>query len=724
MNSANFWARCLLLTCLLALGCNSKPGRSTAGNSEDGEVADPKATKVAKKGLPVKEEVKDVIGNWVVVITNQRSDLYRWLIKFSRDADGKIVCEFLDTRHDTEEHDKPEIVETTVNDNQIHLVMKNEHATFKFDGSLQERFIRGTFKLSPVELLLTRMLPTDESTLEKFPKTGLPPGTDVFETKMKSKDFNPDEFLGIIKEYRTSPAAQDMYAMMLGAHGQAKFDENKVKEIIDDFLSSAKIWGPAWEARTEITIALSLINGRQFTRLALSHLDAVEKLMGDDFAAIKDSMTSYREAANSGIRVLELMDPKTTDEVRAEGYRELTESLKKQPYNAEILLALATQADRMGQVDPAIEYLSDIVALPLLEGLIMQLRAGQPPDTPSPHELLKKLWNQKHGSEDGYDKQLKDVYEKKIGALITEMKEKSPAVPAADASTKVVLVEEFTGMLCAPCVAADLALSGINQTYPPGKVAVLQFHQNVPGPDGLANQDSEERAQFYELPGFPTIVVDGMPIINRFYAGPIQTALGGYGVLRQVIDPRLLDKTVVAIQSSAVVTNGTLEIKAEATGIPEDVLPSCRLRMAIAENHVQSFVPMSTNGIRDHEYVVRELLGGGKGIPPKNGELKYSIKMPVSDLQQHVKDYIAKFEAGRRMEFLPEMKPPIRGPLSLVTWVQNGTPDETTKSRMVLQAAIIPIEGDTGFEPKADSAAAEPTKNAAEPAATTPDEPK
>ncbi len=723
MRPEKFWIRSLVVASMLAFGCNSKSPVPTGNTSEEGGGAAAVAMDGGnnkKRIVPVKQNVKEIEGNWVFVLTSNRRDSYRWIINFSRGADGKIVGQFIDTSQDKDEHDKPEIVSTDIDDNSIKFVIKNSHETFDFAGALQSGFIRGTSRWSPVELLTTRLLPTDEKSLEKFGATALPPGSDVFESLMKSKDASPEKLLMAMLEYRTSPLTQDMFAMLMASHIQAKFDEAKLTNIIDAYLATSRFWGSRWESRIELTIAVNLINGRQFSRLAIPHLDAAEKLLGEDLPALQESLNTYREAATINDRIQDLTSTSTTEEVRTAANVELTELLKKQPYNPEILSALAIQAERIGQADIAIEYLSDIVALPLLEVSILRLRAGLPPDTPTPGELLKKLWVQKHGSEDGYASHLNDVYHAKLGAMVAEMRQKAPAVPAGDAGSKTVLVEMFTGMQCAPCVAADLALTGLSKSFPSTQVIVVRYHQHIPMPDGLANQDSEERAAFYEVASTPAVIVDGQVIDPRFYSGPIQAAPGGYSVFRQIIDPRLAEKSEIAMQLSGTVVDGLLTASAEVTGIPEDLLPSCRLRMAIVENSVHAYAPLMTNGIRDHEFVVRDMLGIAKGIPPKRGELKYSISIKVADLKQNLVDYVSRFEAGRRAEFPAELKPPIQGPLSLVAWVQNGTPDKDSRSKLVLQAAMVPLTGDPGLgeavktEPRATDAAGPTTSTPAD----------
>ncbi len=713
MHSLHSWSRWLLLIVLLVAGCNSKPDASTAQSTEDGEVSSPEqaGAKPKKKIVPVKRDVKELVGNWVVVVTNQRVDNYRWIIKFSRGEGDKVTAEFLDTHQDKDENSKPKILETVVDGDAIRIVMENAKSKFDFIGSFQDGFVRGTIRTSPVELFLTRMLPTDEKSLEPFGATGLPPGSDAIEAKIKSKSLKPDDLLVTVREFRTSPAVQDIYAMILANHAQAGFDEAKLKEVINDFVSSAKLWGDRWLGRAEMTVGVNLINGRLFPQLALPYFDAAEQHLGEDLDLLKSSIAAYRDAAHVQIWSRQLMSESTPDDERTKAAAGLTEIVAKQPFNSEVLLALATHAERTGNADQAIEYLTDIVALPLLEATILQLRAGEPPNSPTPHEVLKKLWNQKHGNEDGYDKRLLEVYHQKIGALLTEVQAKIAAPPAVDAGNRTVLVELFTGMQCPPCVAADLAVEALSKTYPTSEVVVVRYHQHIPGPDGLANQDSEERGAFYNLSATPTVVVDGMMLDPRYYSGLIQSTPNGYALFRQVIDERLAMKTDVALKLSAKVTDGQLAVEVEATGIPEDILPSCRLRMAIVENKVQTFWPLGSNGIFEHEFVARESLDGSKGIPPKKGELKYAITMPLSDIQDHLTHYISQFEAGRRTEFPAQLKPSIKSSLSLVAWVQNGTVDKELQSRLVLQSALIPIEG-------TDVAA--PVESAANPIATEP----
>lgn len=698
----------LILVLVLLTGCNSKSTTSTAGSGEDGEGAATGGAK-SKNRLPVKQNVKEIAGNWVVVVTTQQNDNYRWLIRFNRGADGKYAAEFLDAAQDKDAIDKsvnekPDVTETEVDGDDVRFTAKLGDRTFNFAGLFHEGFIRGTIQSSPFEIFLARLLPTDEKTLAAFNPVGLPPGHDVFANKVKSKDFQPEEFVSTVNEFRTSPLAQDMYSMLMSEHARAKFSEAKVKEVIEAFLSSASLWGKRWEARANLTIAVNLLKGHQFPRMVSKYLDDAEKKFGKDLPAFQEALKNYRDTAEIQILIQDLANSSSTEQVQADASARLTEYLKKQPFNPEILFALASDAEKNGKGDAAIEYFSDIVALPLLEMHILAQRTGNPPDTAIPSESLKKLWAQKHGDDSDFQKHVDDVYHDKVGAFLDEIRKNGPPAPENKSGKKTVLVEFFTGMMCQPCTSADLALSALTRAFPSSDVIVTRYHQHIPRPDGLVNQDSEERAAFYQISSTPMIVVDGQMMDPQFYAGPMQMAPNGYGILRRVIDPLLVQKSEIALQLSASVMDGQLTISVEATGVAEDLLPSCRLRMAIVENLVHTQAPLGTNGIREHENVIREMPGQAKGIPPKNGELKYSLTMPIADIQRNVVEHISRFEAGRRGEFPAEIKPPIRGPLSLVAWVQNGNPDAATNAKLVLQSAIVPITGETGFgiEPAAE----------------------
>ena len=127
MHSVSSRIRCLILMLLLATGCQNKAAVRSADTSEDGGTALPAANgnRTKKSLVPVKRDVKTIEGNWVVVVTNQRTDDYHWIIKFVKSPEGKYTAEFLDTTRDTNEEEKPKIVSAEIEGDAIRLNFAN-----------------------------------------------------------------------------------------------------------------------------------------------------------------------------------------------------------------------------------------------------------------------------------------------------------------------------------------------------------------------------------------------------------------------------------------------------------------------------------------------------------------------------------------------------------------------------------------------------------------------
>jgi hypothetical protein len=398
----------------------------------------------------------------------------------------------------------------------------------------------------------------------------------------------------------------------------------------------------------------------------------------------QESLSALRQQAEIDIALGKLRS--SEEATQTIGFAELQERLPNQRYNPEVLDALAAHALKVGQNDLAQGWLADIVAMPMLEAIWVQSRAGQPPGDPTPRERLLKLWEEKHGNVDGFEQMLTEVYNQGVTQILEQARSKSVDPVSPDAGNHTVLVELFTGTVCPPCVAADLAATALRQTYPTSKVVVLQFHQHLPGPDPLTNQDGEDRFAYYAAEGTPAVLIDGGMLPPPGAGGILQHVSQAYAMMRPSVDQRLKVTTPIVITATAAVENGELSVQAAVEGMPEDRLPTSRLRLALAEDKIEMQAP---NGLREHELVVREMLGGAKGTGAKSGKLGYSLQMPLAELKQHLVDYLSQFEAGRTVSF-PD-KPLTLKPLSLVVWVQD---DQTHE---ILQTTIVPVTGELNY---------------------------
>ena len=708
---------CLCLLIVFLAGCNrTKPGAAAGGAStaEDGVPATTSKGKGAAGTIvPINRDPKSLEGNWVMVLTLQGRDHYVWIVRLSKGADGKISGEFIDT---TKDKLNPQIVETVVEDSLVKLKIKNTVGAIDFQGLFDGHAIRGTLANGIQELYTARLLNTEATSLTDYANEAGPPASDIFQKSITAMQQQPNlkEIVRLARENRISPVSFEVLGGLLANQSKFHITDAELLETIDEYLACAKIWGPRMVVKAELQSAEHLITARRLPEVALKHLARAEELHSDKSEGFERYVANYRDSAEVQIGLK--MSRSESEADRAEAHVALTKLLNSQPYNAEILFALATHCQATKQIDEAIAYYSDIAALPMLEQFLMSLRAGQPAGDPTTGDQLKKLWVERNGDDTGLEKHLSETYHTKIDALLREVREKSPATATTERGDHAVLVELFTCGQGGNCVAADLAVTAASANYSLSDLVVLRYHQHSPGPDGMTNQDGEDRFSYYEVAATPTVAVDGLVLdSNQFpFVGPIQLSGTAYTMIRQHIDLRRKQSTPIRLQLEAGVTDGQLSIHAAVTGATEEQLPTLRLRLALAEDVVESRMP---NGIRRHEMLVREMPGGARGIAPKKGELKYDFTMPVTDLQLHLDEYIQRFEAGNKLKFPDEMKPPIRGAFHLVGWVQilSDKSDAKNPSKLILQTAAVPVAGFNAAASAADSSPSVAPKNAVAP---------
>jgi hypothetical protein len=649
-----------------------------------------------QRGLRIRSDADAYPGRWGLVVPQpvqegpQQAMAYRELclalLELGPAEDGSLKGEVLATADAKRMELSIERLAVDGAQIEIDLAAKfdGNPGRMEFRGTLASGLVRGTILEPGSSPMPSYLKPTEESAFDGWDASPIAPGIDTLVDALQQKD-QPAAALAAAEELKGNPLSLEAYQSVLSRLPRfPQLDEKQVREIADAYASSAAIWGPRKELEARLQSATAVTSTRKFPALAI---DLIQKVADSDAAELEiwnETLKNLRDQAEIDIALDKL---RSDDEPqRAIGFAELQERLPLQRYNAEILGRLGEHALKMGKEDLAQEYLADVVALPLLEAMWHQMHAGQPPGDPTPRERLLKLWEDKHGSVDGFDAFIEQTYRRRVEELLDQTKAAGPEPVPADAGNHTVLVELFTGAVCPPCVAGDLALSALRQTYPTSEVVVLQYHQHIPGPDPLTNQDSEDRFGYYSAQGTPAAFVDGAMTPPPGVGGILQHVGQAYSVIRPMVDERMKLSNDVAITTSAVVNDGELTVDVSVAGVPEDQLAKSRLRMAIVEREVTLAAP---NGIRAHEFVVREMLGGAKGVGAKSGQLSYSVQMPIAELKQHLVDYLKQFEIGRDVSF-PE-KPLELKSLSLAAWVQN---DQT---REVLQTVVAPVTGEIVF---------------------------
>jgi len=696
-----FWFRCVAgLLCVVSLtSCRpsgSAPGAGGSGGAASGEGA--AASDASARGLLVRPDQKTMEGLWGMVITQPMADQSGQqtyvdacvaLIEFRKDADANWSCEVIATLQNAR---AMRCDSATVNGSDVEINFLIDQTPMNLQGQLVDGIVRGTLTMPDAGIIPVVMRPTNERKYEGWEPTPVAQGMDKLAQAVASRD-QPQALLDLANELRGNSLSLLAYELVINRLPQyANLDETGVRGLVRDYLDMANIWGPRQIAQARLTAAMSVAMTRRFPDFSLELADAVAKAGSFQRPNWEESLDFVREQAQLDIGLKQI---KSRDaEERAAAFEKLQTLVEKQRYNPELLEALAIYAERNDQKPLAKQYYADIVALPLLEETWRQQRAGQPPGDPTPRERLLNLWEQEHGGLDGFDKFLATAYEQRLAELMDKAGQAVPEVVPADQQKRTVLVELFTAASCFPCVSADLALAELRRTYPVPQVIVLQFHQHLPAPDPLTNLDSEDRFAYYEPRGTPAAFVDGQPVADPGVSGLLQHVIPAYRRTRSAVDTRLKFPSQAKLVLSAALEGEELVIDAEATDFPEDQSPDLRLRLALVEDHVDF---TGANGIRGHEFVVREMLGGAKGVGVKSGRLSYSLRMPLADVRQHLTDYLTQFESGRDYTFL--VKPMKLERLTLVGWVQNDA------TREILHSGLTPVAGRTAETPASEQPA-------------------
>ncbi len=247
-------------------------------------------------------------------------------------------------------------------------------------------------------------------------------------------------------------------------------------------------------------------------------------------------------------------------------------------------------------------------------------------------------------------------------------------------SDRTVLVELFTGAQCPPCVAADLAFDALGKAYKPSEVLLLEYHLHVPRPDPLANDETDERANYYGktiISGTPTILFNGTPGAEG--GGTREEAEDKYDEYAAAINPLLELPSELKVAATATMKDGKIDVTAEVTAPakPEERL---RLRIALVEDKVDY---AGTNGIAEHHNVVRAFIGGADGFAVKDKTFKTTASVDVEDLKKELKKYLDKY--AEKKPFPTKDQPLELKNLKVVAFVQNQETHE------VLQATAVAV---------------------------------
>lgn len=240
----------------------------------------------------------------------------------------------------------------------------------------------------------------------------------------------------------------------------------------------------------------------------------------------------------------------------------------------------------------------------------------------------------------------------------------SSSIFAQNVARECVLVEAFTGINCGWCPAAA---GGIAEMVKQGlNVAPLAFHNKAFSPSEYATSETNSRANFYNVTGFPTVVVDG--ISRPAVAGQAGSYLQSYNTLKLEYENRIKVDSPFKIDLTFDYHSGTkCEAKAVVTKVGECTGDDVRVFIALAESHI----PQNWGGWTELNAVVRDVitLGVGEALVGETQEVT-----GLFDVSQWKKENC-----------------------ELVAWVQNTGSNKEVYQAVKISIATEPAQYDLGI---------------------------
>lgn len=656
------------------------PSKGTSGQQSSPENALDGVAKSDSQDppVPVAAARTSLVGRWILILNQQGNDFPVALLDVSPEKDGSLRAGLLESGDALPD---PKLVSSRVKETQADLTFGVQGRTMNFQGTLGKNgTVKGTVLFEGGRCDPALLIATESRTLAKR-QPAPSEGRDALMTV-----FQSDDSLKALKEFVSqhsgSPLAMTAYEQLFALAKQQDLSASEVENQAADYIRLAEQWGPRMQQMARINVGLRLAAAEHLPDVAAKYFDEAEKQLNDETAEhwkplIEEGRRLTAEARlNAQIASTISQVKQGSPEEQKQAVETLHKLQKQAPFHPRLIYALAEYAQQQKQIDEAVGYYAQLVALPMLERLLVQDWLANDERHPLPNRTLAELWKQQHGGPEGLEAYLNQAYEKSIYRFADE-----PAKPRSDGTAnRVVLCELFTGSQCPPCVSADVATGGVQKTYDRSQVIVLRYHEHIPGEDPLANEDSEARFfNYYNGRGTPTLVLNGKQVDGP--GGFLQQVSELYDRLRQEIDPLLAEKSPIAIMPKAHAEDGVLSISAEVSGLsePSDDL---RLRLALAEDDLEYVAP---NGIRRHEMVVRAMPGGPAGIAPENGQFQFTESIKLADFRQRLFDYLTAYEQGNGVKF--SVKPLKLDKLHLVAFLQNDSTHE------VLQTVVVPVTG-------------------------------
>ncbi len=334
-----------------------------------------------------------------------------------------------------------------------------------------------------------------------------------------------------------------------------------------------------------------------------------------------------------------------TPEQREKAIPLLRERNKKIPYDPIVIMELARYDESHGKTDDALKDYAKLAVLPLFDQILHQIWEAEKAKNPSPRESAEKTLEEPARRQ---DRRLRQVPRPGLCRIDAQVRRQTgQAAPGRSRKPRRALRVVHRRRLRTIASRRMWPLPICSQAFATSEVVPLQYHEDIPQPDPLANRDSEARFHFYfpDRGGTPTFVIDGMPIQRG-------------GLLHQAGDvyrggPRshrsLLDAKDVGPHSA----RGSAEGERRSASLP---MPRVRSRRAnpfvCGWRWSKSGLSCAgKTGFANTKMSFAPFLGGPQGIELKDSKFHYEGSVDLKAIREQLNDQLSAEEESQKIKF-------------------------------------------------------------------------
>ncbi len=540
-----------------------------------------------------------------------------------------------------------------------------------------------------------RMEKTEAQTIN--PKMAKRPMVGLKDLEATVKTRNADERIKILKDlldtYAGKPITLITSQVLLRELFNKKSAANAFQPVADGYVKLAAPYGRQMQIHVNVYLARNMLNYDPTVALALKYAEQGAKLLADDdnravrlMALMTLANAQYKNTKNDGVKTTLAKMTALCDEVIKKPRMTVGPLLPTREMAVILLQSLAPVVRESGleYARRAVKLIKDetstdqkVATYRLLRGALVA--TGKEEESKKVAAVVEKL-----------DVELDRDY----------LKVPLPFKPGKYAgrkakSDRVAVVELFTNAQSSDCPAADIAFDGLEKTYSPRDVALLEYHQHardIP-PDPLVNLDTEARAKFYEFDMEdkpPTVFVNGKPTMKP-PRGDKQNARAGYDALRKAVDESLETPAGATIKLQVTRTGDKIDIAGDLSDLKESG-PKARLRFVLVEDTVRY---VGLNGVRMHHHVVRALPGGAAGFALDKKATSHKATINVSELRKNLLLYYTAV-ASKAPFPNPEIQLKL-GNLKIIALIQD---DDSKKIFQSVEADVPEAKEDNAKDAK------------------------